>query len=279
MSCYKPIKVKSYPDGRVPCGQCFGCRISHARDWGVRMVHESQLHPGKSMFLTLTYRPECLPETLEPDAPSAFMKRLRDRIDRPGVKFFCSGEYGEKFSRPHYHICIIGYWPDDAKVYKNGKFPLFTSRLIEDCWGQGFAPFGLLSLEGAMYTARYILKKVNGKRKEKHYSAHFDEDFNFWPAQVPEFARMSNQGGLGRAWIEKYLSDVYPSDEVLINGRKMRPPRFYDKVLETVDPDMYAAVKAARKESAVDKTQDQLDAELAFAMKRFAMFTKRHMEV
>ena len=54
----------------------------------MRCVHEMQMHDA-SCFVTLTYRPECLPEggsLLYADF-QAFMKRLRKRIGVP-VRFF-----------------------------------------------------------------------------------------------------------------------------------------------------------------------------------------------
>lgn len=38
--------------------------------------------------------------------------------------------------------------------------------------------------------------------------------------------------GIGYEWFQKYYSDVYPHDYVVFNGRKYRPPRYYDKLYE-----------------------------------------------
>ena len=40
---------------------------------------------------------------------------------------------------------------------------------------------------------------------------------------VPEFVLMSRRPGIARAWFEKYYKDVYPSDEVIHKGRRMKP--------------------------------------------------------
>jgi hypothetical protein len=59
----------------------------------------------------------------------------------------------------------------------------------------------------------------------------------------PEFNSMSKHPGLGQSWFEKYSSDVYPDDFVLINGRKTKPPRYYDKLLERSNPTRLAQIK------------------------------------
>ena len=38
---------------------------------------------------------------------------------------------------------------------------------------------------------------------------------------------MSLKPGIGQAWLDKYMSDVYTQDHVVVRG-KCRPPRFYD---------------------------------------------------
>ena len=42
---------------------------------------------------------------------------------------------------------------------------------------------------------------------------------------------MSRRPGVGAGWIKRFKSDVFPSDEVIVSGRPLRPPRFYESVL------------------------------------------------
>ena len=48
---------------------------------------------------------------------------------------------------------------------------------------------------------------------------------------LPEFTQMSLKPGIGALWFSKYYSDVYPSDQVIVRGRPMKPPKYYDKLL------------------------------------------------
>lgn len=46
---------------------------------------------------------------------------------------------------------------------------------------------------------------------------------------------MSRRPGLGLRWVQRFATDVYPADFVLVNGRKCRPPRYYDDVVKRLD--------------------------------------------
>ena len=72
----------------------------------------------------------------------------------------------------------------------------------------------------------------------------------------PEFVGMSRGNashkgkrcGIGAGWLEKYKSDVYPSDEVPIPGHGVirGVPRYYDDILKDEDPELYEEMKATR---------------------------------
>lgn len=42
---------------------------------------------------------------------------------------------------------------------------------------------------------------------------------------------MSLKPGLAKGWYEKFKKDVYPSDTVVLRGKRMRPPKYYDALL------------------------------------------------
>lgn len=249
----------------LPCGQCLHCRLSYSRHWAVRCMHESQMHTD-NIFLTLTYAPEHLPAhgSLDKKAVPAFMADLRREIGHKNIKYFHCGEYGDKLSRPHYHVLIFGWRPRDARRLNSRKstsYPLYTSETIERLWPWGYAPFGELSFESAAYTARYATKKITGKKAASYYDRGHDPDTGEVIRLQPEYATMSNRGGIGRCWLERYMDEVYPSDTVLVNGHLVQPPRFYDKVLEKHNPDLYKEVKKNRLLSRDEKpilTIDQL---------------------
>lgn len=264
MPCYEPIPavLVSGRDGRkqvsfsrdsvgkgisLPCGYCLGCSLERSRQWAVRCMHEAKMH-DENIFVTLTYDPAFLPAdgSISKDTCQRFLKRLRRAIDPVRIKFFLCGEYGEQMGRPHYHAIIFGWWPPDAVYFKgSGEQSLFTSAVLSKAWGFGFASFGSVSFDSAAYVARYALKKLRTNRAAE--AARLS-------GRTPEFLLMSRGGrdgkGIAAAWIRKFTSDVFPSDEVLVRGVPSRPPRYYDSFLEESCPEMLARLKVRREAQA-----------------------------
>ena len=254
MPCYEPLQgfLIEGPEGRrisfkysergrgisLPCGRCVGCRLERARQWSVRIMHEAELHEN-SCFVTLTYRDVPADGSLSKKHCQDFMKRLRERIAPVKVRYFLCGEYGEKFARPHYHMILFGYdFPDKVKLKNDGEHALFRSDELDSCWQHGFCSIGKVTFDSACYCANYAQKKVVGKKAAEHYGK-----------RLPEFLLMSRRPGIGRGWIEMFQSDVYPSDEVIVRGRKARPPRYYDQVVKENSPELMDGIKAKRDEA------------------------------
>lgn len=230
----------------VPCGQCIGCRLERTRQWAIRCLHESELHEQNS-FLTLTYNDEHLPTgaTLVKRDFQTFMKRLRKELHPKKIRFYHCGEYGDKNRRPHYHALIFGHSFPDRQIFKLGKDPLYTSQQLEKCWTAGFSTVGNLTFESAAYTARYIMKKINGQMAEDHYWNH-DKTTGEAFKIIPEYTTMSRRPGIGGDWFKLYKHDCYPKDYIHVRGKKMKPPKFYDKQYEHDYPDEMAKIKAER---------------------------------
>ena len=220
---------------QVPCGQCIGCRLERSRQWAVRCIHEAQTH-SQNCFVTLTYSPLNLPSDLSLHLRDfqLFMKRLRKRCG--SVRFFHCGEYGESFGRPHYHALFFGFRPPDLKLFTiRNEMRLYTSDLLSELWGLGFVSVGDVTFESAAYVARYVLKKVTGDAADAHYTA-----YNFETGEIitrrPEYVTMSRRPGIGSTWFDRYSSDVFPSDSVVVNGRELKVPRYYDNLLKLSSP-------------------------------------------
>ena len=75
-----------------------------------------------------------------------------------------------------------------------------------------------------------MTKKVSGDRAADHYS--WITRYGELVQRKPEFARMSLNPAIGKRWFDRYRSDVYPLDRVIVNGQEAKPPRYYDKLLE-----------------------------------------------
>lgn len=230
---------------KLPCGRCIGCRLERSRQWALRCMHESSLY-SRNCFITLTYNQENLPKdgSLRLKDFQNFFKRLRKKYGSK-IRFFHCGEYGELNARPHYHACVFNFDFDDRKPYKtiNGH-TLYTSASLNRLWTNpdtgtplGFCTIGDVTFESAAYVARYITKKINGPKAEDHYKG-----------KKPEYITMSRRPGLGAGWYEKYSTDCYPSDYLIHREMKMKPPKFYDKILEKTNELVFTQIKQTRKQ-------------------------------
>lgn len=282
MPCYKPLRgfrgastnpktgkrpiVFNVSEGfrdlpvEIPCGQCIGCRLDRAHQWAIRCTHESKLHEEKC-FVTLTYADSSLPPggTLFRKDVQDFLKRLRKKIAPKKIRTFYCGEYGETGSlRPHYHLCIFGYWFERNQWKRLGGAPecaTFTSEILEELWPEGHHTVQDFTMATAAYTARYVIKKVNGDRAEKHYQridALTGEIFQV----IPEFIGMSLKPAIGKEWFDRFKDDVYPRDEVAIRGRLTGVPKYYDRQLEKENPDTLRKLKFARRRRASRRAKD-----------------------
>lgn len=187
-------------------------------------MHESKMHE-ESVFLTLTYDDAHLPKdlSLSKREVQLFLKKLRARIEPTKIRFFLAGEYGEQRQRPHYHAILFGYgFPDKVRIPSSSEHPLYESELLSSTWGCGLASFGSVSFDSACYVANYALKKI---------TTNAEEEAKRLAGRAPEFILMSRRPGIGRLWLDQFMGDVYPSDEVIVNGKQARPPRYYDKVV------------------------------------------------
>ena len=137
-------------------------------------------------------------------------------------------------------------------------------------WGHGFVVIAPVCFESAKYVARYVTKKINGKKKEeidektgaKHY-----EVINYVTGEIherqQEYVTMSRKPGIGKRWFDQYYAtDIYNKDYCNVNGRKQKPARYYDKLFEEIDPWKMEAIKLSRleymREHAEDNTPERL---------------------
>lgn len=244
-----PKKGITHPDTplTVPCGRCIGCRLENSKMWTIRCLNEMHFHEHNT-FLTLTYAPEHLPKsgTLVKKHLQDFFKRYRKNT---GVKirYFACGEYGDNLSRPHYHILVFGHRFNDEEIYKTSikgdKY--YISPTLNKLWPFGHAIIGEANMQTAAYISRYVTKKINGSQADKHYQG-VDLDTGELVPILGEYATMSNRPGIGAQFYEEYKNDIYPSDEIIHDGKYFPVPRYYDVLLERDDPKLFEKVKQAR---------------------------------
>lgn len=308
VACYRPVKGYRDEGGRirfprpgsslrrepivVPCGQCIGCRLERSRQWALRCMHEASLH-RRNCFVTLTYDDDHLPGdgSLDVRHWQLFAKRVRNRVGP--FRFFHCGEYGDLYGRPHYHAAIFNqdFAGDRVPHSRNQQGDvLYTSEALDECWdGRGIAVVGELTFESAAYIARYCVKKQTGLAAKDGYEWVSTKTGECQRKRVAPYTTMSRggrgangKGGIGKSWFERYYMDCYPKDFVTENGRKQKPPKYYDGLYEIKDPCGYAAVKEKRKEVAEARAEhestERLRVRERVARKKLETFNKRRLQ-
>lgn len=275
----------------LACGRCIGCRLERSRQWSVRVMHEAALYE-ENCFVTLTFDDAHLPSDISNWYPyfQNFLKRLRRRFyfgkgdaRNRVIRFFACAEYGDLGWRPHFHAGLFNIDFRSDRYYwrtTDAGFRLDRSPFLEGLWEFGSVEVGDLSLESAAYIARYALKKVTGDLADDHYAfVHPDTGEVEW--RMPECVHMSLKPGIGAVWFSRFQSDVYPHDRCVVRGVEFKPPRFYDKLLKRVDPDMLEELQEVREREArarwPDNTPDRLAVREVVQRARVA-FKKRNLK-
>lgn len=196
-------------------------------------MHEASLWDS-NCFVTLTYARDALPPngSLEHRDFQLFLKRVRKHFGKRRVRFYMCGEYGPTSGRAHYHACLfnVDFREDRVPAGKSGSGHVFyASDVLTRLWSHGIATVQDLTRETAGYCARYIMKKVLGPDSAKAYERVTDDGEIV--SIKPEYAAMSLKPGIGAQWFEKFGRDVYPSDFVIVDGSRRRPPKYYDKLM------------------------------------------------
>lgn len=271
----------------VPCGKCTGCRLDYSRQWADRCILELQYHDS-AYFLTLTYNDYCVPRSHYPDPETGeamdsltlckkdwqdFMKRLRRHFPNDDLRFFMCGEYGPSTWRPHYHAIIYGLHLDDLVPYERDArgYTYYTSKKIDRVWSRrgkmddllgnevdtpllnmGRVLIGEVTWEACAYTARYMMKKLKGPESK------FYEEFNL----TPPFVLMSRKPGIARQYFDDH-PDIYDYSTINVRtpqgGKKIRPPRYFDKLFDVDQPERMQEIKSKRRQLAEQKLRAQLD--------------------
>lgn len=195
----------------IPCGKCPSCIKQYRMQWSLRCEAESKLY-DKNCFVTLTYDEKHNDRLLHKSHLKEFIKKLRNR----GVKlrYFGCGEYSPD-SRPHYHIILFGYMPDDLKVISKSKsgFYLYKSPFIEKLWHKGLVTIQEFDSAVAGYVAGYVDKKMD---------------------QEDSFLMMSNRPGIGHDYYIKNIMQLYEHDKYISKNGFVAPlPRYADKVADS----------------------------------------------
>ena len=194
----------------IPCGKCPSCIKSYRRAWSIRCEAEARSH-SKNCFITLTYDPAHCDGVLHREHLLQFIKKLRNR--GYSIRYFGCGEYSPD-NRPHYHIILFGYMPDDLTLISKSKtgFYLFKSKFVESLWQKGLCTIQEFDSGVAAYVAGYVDKKMTDKTG---------------------FLVMSNKPGIGHDYFIKNLFKLYEHDNYVSKNGFIAPlPRYVDKIAD-----------------------------------------------
>lgn len=248
----------------VPCGTCDGCRTTKAKEWATRCMHEYQTSGGGS-WLTLTYDDQKTNpgSSLDYDHLKHFIMRLRKALPGQRVSYYAAGEYGEQNERPHFHMCLFGFWPSDAFAYPPiTDRTLYRSAFLDQKWTHGNVKVGRITMASASYTAQYTLKKVYGALAAEHYKG-----------RTPEQPRMSLKPAIGRTWFLQNWRTCLDDKIATPDGGTVPLPRYYLKLLEVIS--RKDAVRIALTRAALG-AQEQSSDEYAQRKARAAIQAARH---
>ena len=209
-------------DVLVPCGKCVECLSQKALEWSYRVMREYEFYGRVGCVFSLTYDNAHLPcdGSVSRRDLQLFLKRLRKHIAPVKIRYFGCGEYGTLNGRPHYHLVVIGWQPDDLVFVKRSKKNtiLYRSKTVEKLWSQGICAVADVTADSVRYSAKYLQK------------IYFDKT----TGKTPPFLTMSTHPGFGAF----EALDRVKSDSVYVNGVRKKVPRYYLKVAEREGVDL-----------------------------------------
>lgn len=216
--------VKSYMDSlKLPCGNCLGCRIDKLALWTARCNYEEI--KGANAFVTFTYDDYHLPyndgslfPTLKQEHLHKFIDNIRHKVKampvlplhcRKNFSFFASGEYGDTFKRPHYHVLFFGL---DFMAFKH---------LFDTTWENGFVKSLPIISGGVRYVVDYFTKNlVSGDKAVQDYdSLGIERPFK------------SCSRGLGSELFYTHREEIRKGDVLKIGSRIIPVPLYYKNLL------------------------------------------------
>lgn len=214
MTCTHPVYLHD-KSMYVPCGKCTACKIAHSREWSVRLMHEMDDHT-RACFVTLTYDDDHLPVdgSLDKRVLQLFFKRLRKSLSGERLKYFASGEYGDKNGRPHYHAIILGC--DDPLSYIDSVSNVRTSPHISKVWGLGLVHYGTVTYDSCRYVCDYTFKK-------------YTKDYNIklYGNKLPPFQLQSQ--GIGLFYCDKNYKQIIDNCKITMFGENVGLPLYYKR--------------------------------------------------
>lgn len=224
--CNNPV-LREVSKGRfveTRCSNCLGCRLDNQALWQARC--NSEFIKYRSSFVTFTYddlhlnyrHDYSLMPSLSRFQFHKFIDNLRHKVKSLNYipsgcirdfKYFCSGEYGDSFGRPHYHALFFGLdFVEMRKIYS-------------DLWKNGSVKSLPILSGGIRYVVDYMLKCSNGPLAE----IEFDDTDRERP-----FSMYSK--GLGFDFFYAHKDEINFRGNVRIGSRLVPVPTYYKNIFQ-----------------------------------------------
>lgn len=220
----------------MPCGKCLGCRIMNAMQWQFRAECELTKYPV-SAFVTLTVNEDSMEKVfpgreLQHRPFQLFMKRFRKAFG--SYRYMMCGEYGTNSLRPHYHVILFGWFPNDVQLWSwNDVYANYISDSLGRLWrdpvdssSYGFHTVAYANPATIRYLVGYVLKKC---------------DSDCGSLRSP-YLRVSTRPAIGLDWYNRYKKEIFchgndltfPNSVVysLSSGQRQALPRYFLKRFE-----------------------------------------------
>lgn len=246
----------------LPCGKCIQCLNSRSKNWEIRSIFEKNSFEN-NCCLTLTYDDEHLQHCADFVQTSDglvklpyektgianykdvqdFVKRIRKHFKfKKEIRYICSVEYGgTKTLRPHYHLILFGFCPNDLKFYKKTKKGtlLYKSEFFNKKWAKGFVDVGKCDIQSCRYVSQYCCK---GLLKERKTASKLDKFIlKFKNSISRECLHASLQLGL-KSFIKNYHS-IIAADCIKYGKFVYGIPRYFINKLEQINEKLFTKVK------------------------------------
>lgn len=250
----------------VPCGKCPGCILDRSRVWADRLMCELLYHdPNECWFVTLTYNEKVVPTnyyiddnseehkvySLRSDDVTKFIKDLREYFryhgQRTGIRFYLSGEYGERTKRPHYHAILFSCPLDNDKLVvwsrTSQNFTLYRCPELEKIWSKGNVLVSSVSWSTCAYVAKYVTKKL-GKTSYIYEKLGIE----------PEFSRMSRRPGIGYQYLVDHPECIEKGIHLTLpdRGVNFSAPRYFKSFTNASELDIIHTDVQERQQDADD---------------------------
>ncbi|QCS36112.1 replication initiator protein [Capybara microvirus Cap1_SP_128] len=205
----------------VPCGKCVNCKRSKSYAQFLRLKMEQYSYKSSDIcFMTFTYDNYHLPKDRLHNYRDfqLFMKRFRKHFPADDIRYYCVGEYGERYGRPHYHVILFGVdlfsIADYHDVNENGNI-LYYSNVIDKLWNNGLVNFSEVNDNVFGYVSQYGVKSLTSEDKP--------------------LVRSSRRGGLGYRFLDDNKDQIIKNGYILLDGKKYNCDKYVRSFLGVSD--------------------------------------------